>query len=32
MKLNENQILYSASAEIIQTKLQELKDTIGGIQ
>jgi flagellar basal-body rod protein FlgB len=32
MKLNENQILYSASAEILQTKIEELKNTIGGIQ
>ncbi len=32
MKLNQNQLLFDASAEIIQTKLQELKDVIGGIR
>jgi flagellar basal-body rod protein FlgB len=32
MKLNQNQILFDASAEVIQTKLQELKDVIGGIR
>jgi len=31
MKLNENQILYTASAEVLQTKIEELKNTIGGI-
>ena len=31
MKLNQNQILYTASAEILQTKIEELKNTIGGI-
>jgi flagellar basal-body rod protein FlgB len=32
MKLNQNQILFDASAEVIQTKIQELKDVIGGIR
>jgi len=32
MKLNQNQILFDASAQIIQDKLQELKDVIGGIR
>ncbi|MCE5273908.1 MAG: flagellar basal body rod protein FlgB [Syntrophaceae bacterium] len=32
MKLNQNQILFDASAQIIQSKLQELKDVIGGIR
>jgi flagellar basal-body rod protein FlgB len=31
MKLNQNQILYTASADIIAAKLDELKTTIGGI-
>jgi flagellar basal-body rod protein FlgB len=31
MKLNQNQILYTASANIIAAKLDELKTTIGGI-
>jgi len=31
MKLNENQLLYTSSAEILQTKIEELKNTIGGI-
>jgi flagellar basal-body rod protein FlgB len=32
MKLNQNQIMFDASAEVIQTKIQELKDVIGGIR
>jgi flagellar basal-body rod protein FlgB len=32
MKLNQNQLLFDASAQIIQNKLQELKDVIGGIR
>jgi flagellar basal-body rod protein FlgB len=32
MKLNQNQILFDVSAEIIQRKLQGLKDVIGGIR
>ncbi len=32
MKLNQNQILYTASAEIVAGKLEGLKNVIGGIQ
>jgi flagellar basal-body rod protein FlgB len=32
MKLNQNQIMFDASAEVIQNKIQELKDVIGGIR
>jgi len=31
MKLNQNQLLYTASADIIAAKLDQLKTTIGGI-
>jgi flagellar basal-body rod protein FlgB len=31
MKLNQNQLLYTASADIIAAKLDSLKNTIGGI-
>jgi flagellar basal-body rod protein FlgB len=31
MKLNQNQLLYTASADIIAAKLEELKTIIGGI-
>ena len=31
MKLNQNQLLYTASADIIAAKLDQLKNTIGGI-
>jgi flagellar basal-body rod protein FlgB len=31
MKLNQNQILYTASANVIQNKIDELKNVIGGI-
>jgi flagellar basal-body rod protein FlgB len=31
VKLNQNQILYTASADIIASKLDSLKNTIGGI-
>lgn len=32
MKLSQNQLLYSASAEIITRKLDELRNVIGGIR
>lgn len=32
MKLNQNQLLYSASAEIITRKLEGLRNVIGGIR
>ncbi len=32
MKLAQNQLLYSASADIVQGKIQALKDAIRGIQ
>jgi len=32
MKLNQNQIMFDASAEVISNKIQELKDVIGGIR
>jgi flagellar basal-body rod protein FlgB len=32
MKLNQNHLLYSASAEIVSKKLEELKNVIGGIR
>ena len=32
MKLNQNQILYDASAQIIESKLTALKDAIRGIR
>jgi len=31
VKLNQNQLLYTASADIIAAKLESLKNTIGGI-
>lgn len=32
MKLNQNQLLYSASADVIQAKITALKDAIRGIR
>ena len=32
MKLNQNQIMFDASAEVVSSKIQELKDVIGGIR
>lgn len=32
MKLNQNHLLYSASAEVISKKLEELRNVIGGMR
>ncbi|HPC47090.1 MAG TPA: flagellar basal body rod protein FlgB [Deltaproteobacteria bacterium] len=32
MKLNQNHLLYSASAEIVSKKIDELRNVIGGIR